>query len=204
VTRVKICGITNAEDARLAAELGAFAVGFIFWPGSPRCVSAAAARLIVDVLPAAVEKVGVFVDQPVEAVHAIARDAGLTSLQLHGVENAMEYQNGTRRVMNAVAIRGEEDAESAAALPESVLPLLDAHDPVKRGGTGRTIDWTVAARVAAVRPVVLSGGLHAGNVADALRAVRPYAIDLSSGVEHAPGKKDPVKLRALFDVVRNL
>ena len=202
-TRIKICGVTSAEDARLAADLGAFAVGMIFWPRSPRHVSVEIASAIVAALPAGVESVGVFVDQAADEVRQVAQAVGLTTLQLHGSENVHDYDEG-RRLIKAVAIRDADDVEHASALPSSVLVLLDAHDPVKRGGTGQTIDWTLAARVAAVRPVVLSGGLHAGNVVDAIRAVRPYAVDVSSGVEHAPGRKDPARLRTLFAAVREL
>jgi len=202
MTQVKICGITNVDDALLAADLGAFAIGMIFWPGSPRHVTASRARSIVEALPAGVEAVGVFVDQPAGDVAQIARDARLGRVQLHGNENVSEYEIDNLALLKAVALRDSRSAADAMELPESVLVLLDAHDPVKRGGTGRTIDWTLAARVAAARAVVLSGGLHAGNVAEAIRSVHPYAIDVSSGVEQSPGRKDPAKLRALFAAVR--
>ena len=202
MTAIKICGITNVEDALLAAELGAFAVGMIFWQESPRHVTASRARSIVDALPSGVEAVGVFVDQPVGDVMRIARDADLDRVQLHGNENVGEYATDAPNLIKAVALRDSQSAEQAIALPESVLVLLDAHDPVKRGGTGRTIDWTLAARVARARKAVLSGGLHAGNVRDAIDCVHPYAIDVSSGVEQSPGRKDPAKLRALFAAVR--
>lgn len=207
MTRVKICGVTRPEDARLAVQLGAFAVGMIFWPGSPRCIDADIARTIVDVLPNDVEAVGVFVDQSAADVLEIARAAGLSAVQLHGeedVENVDDYQVEGCMVMKAVALGDASDVERATALPASILPVLDAYDPVRRGGTGRPIDWALAARVGANRPVVLSGGLHAGNVVEAVRIVRPYAIDVSSGVEQAPGRKDPAKLRALFAAVREL
>ena len=200
---IKICGITNPDDARLAAELGAFAIGMVFWPRSPRRITVDAAREIVDALSASVQKVGVFVDQPAEEVHEVADQVGLTVVQLHGHEDAREYEREPGpRVMKAVALDTAEDADRAMALPGTVLALLDAHDPVKRGGTGRTIDWSLAARVSAARRVVLSGGLHAGNVREAIGVVHPFAIDVSSGVEQAPGRKDPEKLRALFAAVR--
>ncbi len=202
MTRVKICGITNVEDALLAVELGAFAVGMVFWPGSPRHISASIARTIVDALPEHVETVGVFVNQPVDDVNRVAAQARLAAVQLHGDEDAAEYARVPCKVLRAVPLNDAASADAAMNLPESVVVLLDAHDPVKRGGTGRTIDWALAARVAAARPTVLSGGLHAGNVADAIALVRPYAIDVSSGVEQTPGRKDPEKLRALFAAVR--
>jgi phosphoribosylanthranilate isomerase len=202
VTRVKICGVTTAEDARLAAELGAFAIGMVFWARSPRHVSVAAACEIVAALPPGVEAVGVFVDEAPAEVRRIVHEVGLTGVQLHGSEDPAEYAIESRTLIKAVPLRGAEDAATAVKLPASVVALLDAHDPVNRGGTGRTVDWTLAARVATQRPVVLSGGLAAANVAAAIRLVRPYAVDVSSGVEHAPGRKDPVKLRAFFAAVR--
>ena len=198
--RVKVCGITRPEDAVLAAELGASAIGLVFWPSSPRCVTREQAREIVSALPAFVSTVGVFVNQGAEA-RAVAQDLRLSAVQLHGDENVDDYRGVPCHVIKALAVDGESAREAAASLPAGVTVLLDAHDPVKRGGTGRVIDWTVASDIARGRRVVLSGGLHAGNVAEAIAAVRPYAIDVSSGVESAPGQKDPAKLRALFDAL---
>jgi phosphoribosylanthranilate isomerase len=123
-------------------------------------------------------------------------------VQLHGCENVGDYATADLPLVKAVALRDQDSANDALALPSSVLVLLDAHDPVKRGGTGRTIDWTLAARVAAAREIVLSGGLHADNVRDAIDSVHPFAVDVSSGVEQSPGRKDPAKLRAFFAAVR--
>lgn len=196
--RVKICGIRRPEDARLAAELGASAIGFIFWPESPRYIEPLAARRIVEQLPPFVTPVGVFVNAPRNAVLAAVRLARLGAAQLHGDERVEEYVRLPVRVIKAIALRDADDGEAALAVPASVTVLLDFFDPQKRGGTGQAIDWDVAARVARERPVVLSGGLHAGNVAAAIAAVSPSGIDVSSGVEEAPGRKDPAKLRALF------
>jgi phosphoribosylanthranilate isomerase len=198
MTRVKICGIRRHEDARLAADLGASAIGFIFWPESPRYIEPLAARRIVEELPPFVTPVGVFVNAPSDAVLAAARLARLGVVQLHGDEPAEEYAALPLRVIKAIALRTAADCEAALAVPASATVLLDAFDPQKRGGTGQPIDWNAAARVARERPVVLSGGLHAGNVAAAIAAVSPCGIDVSSGVEEAPGRKDPAKLRALF------
>ena len=195
--RVKICGVTTPGDAVLAAELGASAIGLVFWPGSPRCVDAAQARAIVAALPPFVSAVGVFVDQ-VDASAQLARDLGLSAVQLHGDEPAAAYRDFPVRVIKAVTVRDASAREEAAAVPAGATVLLDAHDRVKRGGTGRVIDWSIAAQIARQRPVILSGGLSADNAADAIAAVHPYAIDVSSGVESAPGRKDPAKLRALF------
>lgn len=197
MTRVKICGITTPADAALAAELGASAIGLVFWPGSPRCVDAARAREIVTALPPFVSAVGVFVNQ-IEDAAQMARDLGLSAVQFHGDEHASAYREFPFRVIKAVTVRDASAREEAAAVPAGATVLLDAHDRVKRGGTGRAIDWSIAAMIARERPVILSGGLSAENAADAVATVNPYAIDVSSGVESAPGRKDPAKLRALF------
>ncbi len=199
MTRVKICGVTRAEDARLAAELGAAAVGFIFWPASPRCIDPAAAAEIATSLPPLVTTVGVFVDQPIDDVLRIARQARLSAIQLHGSESMAYAQRVLQPVIKVVAVGADFVPESSRRARGEVTILMDAHDPVRRGGTGRTIDWSAAAAVAARRPVFLSGGLNPSNVAEAIARVRPYAVDVSSGVESAPGIKDAARLRALFE-----
>lgn len=198
---VKICGIRRIEDALLAAELGASAIGFVFWPGSPRFVDPYRARQIVRALPPFVVPIGVFVDQPMEHVAGVAGLLNLAAVQLHGAEPVEAYERFPCRVIKAVPVADGFDPSAVDALPAHVTVLLDAHDPVRRGGTGRVIDWSVAAHVARSRRTVLSGGLNAQNVRAALDAVQPYAIDVSSGVESAPGVKDPVKLREMFSVI---
>lgn len=201
--RVKICGITTPDDAVLAAELGAAAIGLVFWPGSPRRVDEARALDVVRSLPRGVTAVGVFVDQPIDDVRRIADATGLGAVQLHGSEPA-EYALGLMQpVIKAVAVGDGFEPRAVDEWPSGITVLLDAHDPVRRGGTGRTIDWSRAAAAAARRPVFLSGGLTPANVAAAIRQVRPYGIDLSSGVETTPGVKDPAKLRALFDAIES-
>jgi phosphoribosylanthranilate isomerase len=198
--RVKICGITTPEDARLAADLGASAIGIVMWPHSPRYVDPARARAIVDALPPFVTAVGVFVDQG-DALR-IADKAGIMTIQFHGDEPAIAYESFRRPVIKAIAVRDRAAVAAAEEVPGQAAVLLDAHDPDKRGGTGKRIDWTIAAEIAALRPVILSGGLNAQNVIEAIEAVRPAAIDVSSGVESSPGRKDPAKLRELFGVLR--
>jgi len=199
--RVKICGITRGEDALLAAQLGASAIGFIFWPRSARFIEPEAAREIVTALPSNVVPVGVFVNQPAMEVRAIASRVRLAAIQLHGHES-VEYAGSLMEpVIKAVPVTEVFEVEALDAFPESITVLLDAHDPVRRGGTGRTIDWTLAAQAAARRPVILSGGLNPENIRAAVTAVRPYGIDLSSGVESSPGVKNPASLRALFEAL---
>jgi phosphoribosylanthranilate isomerase len=202
VIAVKICGITTPEDAALAAELGASAIGLVFWPKSPRAVDVARARAIVAALPPSIPAVGVFVNQQAEA-RRVAEHVGLAAVQFHGDESVESYRDFPIRVIKAVAVAGDRAIEAAHAVPHGADVLLDAHDPVRRGGTGRTIDWSVAAEIARHRTVILSGGLNPENVVEAIAAVRPAAIDVSSGVEATPGRKDPAKLRALFDVLRD-
>jgi phosphoribosylanthranilate isomerase len=197
--RVKICGIRRVDDALLAAELGASALGFVFWPSSPRFLDPYRARPIAAALPPFVTTVGVFVDQPEAYVSGVMRLLNLGAVQLHGQEPPESYAHGTDRVIKTVAVtEGRDCMPAVEAVPARAMVLLDAHDPVKRGGTGRTIDWRQAAAAAKVRPIILSGGLNADNVRDAVDSVRPYAVDVSSGVESSPGVKDSGKLRALF------
>ena len=204
MTAVKICGITTPDDADVAARLGAAAIGMLFWPKSPRCIDVQRAREIAAAVPPFVTTVGVFVDQPADEVASIADAVGLGAIQLHGREESDAYARTRRRVIKAVAVRDETAEAESDAVPPYATVLLDAHDSVKRGGTGRTIDWKVAAAIAQRRPIILSGGLNAENVVEAVRAVAPYAVDVSSGVESAPGRKDAAKLRAFFAALRNL
>ena len=195
---VKICGITRAEDAQAAVELGADAIGFVFWPGSPRFVDPERAREIIRTLPAGVMAVGVFVNQPAPDVNAIAARAGLTAVQMHGDETASYIADLTRPVIKAV-VAGKDAASSD--WPERVTLLVDAHDPIRRGGTGSRADWSAAAQLARTRRVLLAGGLTPENVAEAIAEVQPFGIDVSSGVELAPGVKDHQRLAALFMAV---
>jgi phosphoribosylanthranilate isomerase len=207
VIQVKICGITRPQDAALAVELGARAIGLVFWPRSPRVVDRERAREIVSILPSGVDAVGVFVNQTGQVLE-IAHEVGLRAIQLHGDESPDSYRMLTTdaagvSVIKAVAVDDESAIRQALDVPQSARVLLDAHDAVSRGGTGRTIDWSLAAAIALRRPVILSGGLNAANVLEAIEAVRPAAIDVSSGVESSPGVKDADKLRSLFDTLHS-
>jgi phosphoribosylanthranilate isomerase len=201
--RVKICGLTRLEDALAAADLGAWAAGFVFWPQSPRSISPEAARRIVEQLPAAVTPVGVFVDQDREYVEQVIVTVGLGAVQLHGRESRAEARALSRPVIKAIPVTAAGPALPVDGWGEALL-LLDAHDPVRRGGTGRTIDWAAAARLARRHRTVLAGGLSPENVFDAVTCVQPYAIDVSSGVESSPGVKDHGRMRALFAAVAGM
>ena len=200
MAQVKVCGMTRAADARLACELGAAAVGFVFWDRSPRRIDPRVAAEIVETLPAATLAVGVFVNAPVERMCALVDRVGLGAVQLHGDETEEQVRRlpAGIRLIKAAAVRSPADVETALRLPDRFTVLLDAHDAVRRGGTGRTIDWTLAAKVASRRRTFLAGGLGADNVAQAIAAVRPYAVDASSRLEAAPGIKDPARLRAFL------
>jgi len=199
--RVKVCGLTRAEDVEAAVALGADALGFVLWPRSPRYVPLPAVSALADDLPAFLTRVGVFVDASPDEVARAVREARLDAVQLHGAESAADYGRVGARVIKAVTLDGSDDVERAAGLPAGVTVLVDATAPVERGGTGRRADWSHAARLARRRPIVLAGGLSASNVAAAIREVRPVAVDVSSGVEEAPGRKDHERLRAFFAAV---
>lgn len=199
MTRIKICGIRRPEDARAAAEAGASAVGMVFWPGSPRAVDPAGARAIVAALPVGVPAIGVFVNQTADEINAAIEAAGLFAVQLHGDESVALIERIRRPVIRAVTL---DALDVIDVLPAQVTVLLDAIDPAKRGGTGRTIDWAAAAAVARRRPIVLAGGLTSSNVEQAIAEVRPYAVDVSSGVETAPGIKDHARIGAFIAAVR--
>ncbi len=199
VTRVKICGITRAEDAMLAVDLGAAAVGFVFWSQSPRFVEPSRAREIVRSLPPFVTPVGVFVDQPAGHVKDVVSVVGLGAVQLHGNEDLGYARALGRRVIKAASV--EYALARADFWPADVTLLLDAVDAEHRGGTGQVVDWAGAGTLAARRRVILAGGLRPENVAEAIRQVRPFAVDVSSGVETSPGIKDADGLRRLFAAV---
>src|SRR5437773_1950518 len=165
---VKICGITRMEDAEAAVVAGAGAIGFVFWPESPRFIDVHRARSIVSSLPPFVTPVGVFVNQPIEYVTEVAHQVQLGAVQLHGDENPSYAGGLTRPVIKAVSLDATAASSEVDQWPERITLLLDVHDPVHRGGTGRTIDWSAAALVASQRRAILAGGLTPENAADAI------------------------------------
>jgi phosphoribosylanthranilate isomerase len=199
---VKICGITNLADGQAAAEAGADALGFVFCEQSPRWVSIeAAARIIRDVQPFVI-KVGVFVNAPEDLVARAARECSLNLLQFHGDESPEYCLQFGLMSMKAFRIR---DAASLEAVPayHTDAWLLDAYNPTKAGGTGETFNWDLALQARRWgRPIFLAGGLTPENVTEAVRQARPYAVDVSSGVEAAPGRKDHAKVRAFIQAAK--
>lgn len=194
---VKVCGLTRGEDARLAWDLGAAALGFVFHPASPRAMTALQVAHIRRDLPEGAICVGVFVDWEPERINDAAAEAGLAAVQLHGRETPETCAAVRLPVLKAIRAEESGDQDRLAAFQAAAL-LLDASHPERLGGTGRTADWTLARRLATRFRLVLAGGLGPGNAQAAWEAVRPAGLDLSSGVELAPGRKDPAKLRALF------
>ena len=200
---VKICGITSIEDAEAAVEAGASSLGFVFWPKSPRFIDPERARAIVSCLPPFVVPVGVFVNQPAAHVKGVAALVRLGAVQLHGDEDLLYVAGMDYPVIKAVSIESGDETDRIDIWPRRTMLLLDVHDPVSRGGTGRTIDWSVAAPIAARRRTLLAGGLTPDNVAQAVERVQPYGIDVSSGVERSPGVKDHARIRALFEALND-
>jgi phosphoribosylanthranilate isomerase len=207
VTRVKICGITRAEDAELAVSLGAWALGFILWPQSKRAADPAVAAGIARSLQRRpVELVGVFVNQPLDEIERYADALGLTYVQLHGDEGpafcAAVAQRTGLKVVKSARIRHAADLRDLERF-HTDLHLLDTAVPGLRGGSGRTWDWSLLAGRRAKTPFLLSGGLTAENVGDGIAAVHPWGVDVASGTEASPGVKDPERLEAFFAAVRD-
>lgn len=206
MTRVKVCGITNLDDALAALEAGADMLGFNFYTRSPRYISPIEARGIIERLPEGISSVGVFVNELTPAeVERIAREAGLSTIQLHGDETP-EYCRSLRGLTTIKALRvgADYNVESAVAYQTDAV-LLDAYVQGERGGTGHTFDWSLATLTRERVPrLFLAGGLNPGNVAAAVAAVRPYAVDVCSGVETAPGRKSPGLLRRFAEQVKSV
>jgi len=202
-TRVKICGITRVEDALAAARLGAHAIGLVFYAGSPRAVTPAQARIIIDALPPLVVPVGLFVNADAQTVRETVAVAPVQLLQFHGDETPEFCGGFPLPYLRAVRVRAETDLlQYAREFSAAKGLLLDAWVEGARGGTGAVFDWSLLPRDLPV-PVVLSGGLNADNVEQAVRRVRPWAVDVSSGVESARGIKDVRKMEAFMTGVRN-
>ena len=206
--KVKICGLTRPEDAALAAKLGAWALGVIFAPESPRRVSVERAAEVLAAAPAGVERIGVFVNADAVDIAAAVEACGLTAVQLHGDESPEECQEIQRRsgvsVIKALAVSGPESLERVVQFDTDYI-LLDTYHPERRGGTGEVFDWSLPAALdEGFRSgrLILAGGLNPENILAAIEAAAPFAVDVSSGIETAPGIKDNQQLRLLFENIR--
>lgn len=200
--RIKICGITNVEDALHAVEAGADALGFVFYAKSPRCVTPNQAQRIVAVLPPFVTTVGLFVNESIPHIRRVMAAARLDVVQLHGDEQAQDCLIEPLRVIKALRVKDSGSLQGADKYQVSAL-LLDAWSDEAYGGTGEQFDWQLVKRLTANRPLILAGGLSPDNVAAAVREVQPYAVDVSSGVEAEPGRKDHQKVTEFIRQVRN-
>ncbi len=199
--KIKICGITNLEDALHAAGLGADMLGFVFWERSPRSIMPEAAASIIEKLPPDIMTVGVFVDEPAARVNEIVETAGLTIAQLHGVESAEYCESMNGRYIKALRVK---DAASLCCLSgyHAEAILLDTFVKGQPGGTGASFDWSLLTDMEYDGDIILAGGLTSDNIEEALGHYLPYGVDISSGVEAAPGKKDPEKVRKFIEKVR--
>jgi phosphoribosylanthranilate isomerase len=215
MTWVKICGMTNLEDALTAVEAGADAVGFVFYEKSPRNVSVDTAREVVERLPGGVEKVGVFVNENEDSICAVADEAGLTAVQMHGDDedpraaDLVVVHRPTLKVFPAISMNHVDPLEWTSMWDPDVVHafLVDSGTSSKLGGTGEAFDWRASAptleEIRRFGRVVLAGGLAPVNVARAIGILKPWGVDVASGVEARPGKKDPEKVRAFVKAVRD-
>lgn len=206
-TRVKICGLTRLEDAVLAADLGADAVGLVFYPSSKRALSVSNAVEIRKVLPALVSAIGLFVNPTEAEVESVLKQIHLDCLQFHGEETPQFCNSFGLPYMKAIRVReGMDLLSEISRFTTSSAILLDSYDKQSAGGTGTRFDWSVAAQAVQVsgHRIVLAGGLDSSNVAAAIRQVNPYAVDVSTGVESAPGHKCPDRLQAFFNEVKSV
>jgi phosphoribosylanthranilate isomerase len=205
VTKIKFCGITELDDAERAVAMDAWAIGLIFWPQSPRRCDPNAAAEIAAAVKRRVEVAGVFVNATLDHVAEMADGVGLTMLQLHGDEGPVYCAEAARRtgckIIKAVRVRSGADVQAQSSF-HTDYHLLDSYTPSVPGGSGETFAWELARAHRGKIPVILSGGLNPDNVGDAIATVRPFAVDVASGVERAPGKKDPEKLEAFAAAVR--
>ena len=199
--RIKICGITRYEDARIAANLGVDALGFIFHPASPRYVHPSAVREIVRQLPPFVSRVGIFVNASESAMSETAQVAGLDTIQLHGDESPACAERLPLPVIKAFSIRSDSDLSILDTYRVAGY-LLDTWDESVRGGSGKTFDWGIAEKAARSYTTILAGGLGPTNIREALDAVNPYGVDVNSGVEISPGVKNPAKMKDVISLVK--
>jgi phosphoribosylanthranilate isomerase len=205
MVRIKICGITNLEDALLAADLGADALGFIFYPKSPRYVAPEAAKEIIAHLPSFVTSVGVFVDEEMAAVSELAEQVGLDWIQVHGQESPGDCRSLGRRAIKGFRIKDASSLMELEPFQGAVQAfLLDNYKKGQVGGTGETFDWRLAREAKKHGQIILAGGLTSENVAQAIQVAQPQAVDSASGTETLPGKKDPEKLKAFFKAIRTV
>jgi phosphoribosylanthranilate isomerase len=202
VIKIKICGMTNIDDALLAVDLGADALGFIFYKESKRYIRPERAHEIILKLPPFVTKVGVFVNQGLDEIKNIKEEAGFDIFQLHGDESPDFCKRLGREVIKTIRVREDIDPKGIESYHVQAI-LFDTYSAKGYGGTGKSFSWEILENLNASKRIILSGGLSPGNVAEAIRIVNPYGVDISSGVEDYPGKKNPEKLKKFIEAARN-
>ena len=201
MARIKICGITNVEDALAAVEAGADALGFVFYEKSLRCINPVKAAEIISRLPPFIQTVGLFVDEDAEKINWTADYCGLDLVQLHGDESPEDCLEVNRRVIKAFRVQNIVSIDPLNTYQVAGY-LLDAWSPDAYGGTGRTFNWELAEAARKFGPIILAGGLSPDNIAEAITSVNPYGVDVSSGVESAPGKKDAALIKKFIRIVK--
>jgi len=204
MAEIKICGITNIEDASFAAECGVDALGFNFYSKSPRYVTPESAKGIIERIPDGITKVGVFVNHDALEVKKTVEFCGLDLVQLHGDESS-EYccQFPSALLIKAFSPRGKGDLRELCSYPVRAI-LVDAYDPLRYGGTGKRSDWRIAVKVKETHLLIIAGGLNTVNIREAIEIVSPHAVDINSGAESSPGRKDPEKVRKIVEIVRRI
>lgn len=202
MTEIKICGITNLDDASFAAECGVDALGFNFFSKSPRYVAPERAKEIIERIPESITKVGVFVNHDTLEVKKIVGFCGLDLVQLHGDESSEYCRQFPRSLLiKAFSPRREADLQKVRTYPVRAI-LVDAYDPLRYGGTGKRSDWGIAVKVKKTHLLIIAGGLSADDIQEVIEIVSPHAVDINSGVESSPGRKDPEKVRKIVEIVR--
>ncbi len=203
MVKVKICGITNLEDALYAAECGADALGFIFYPKSPRFIEKTKAKEIISKLPPFITTVGVFVNESMENIVNTIHECNINIVQLHGDETPDYCSKVPMKAIKAIRVKDEDSLKQIAEYKTSTF-LLDTYSENSYGGTGKIFNWNLAIKAKGYGRIILSGGLTPDNVNEAIERVKPYGVDVSSGVEEREGKKDKIKVREFIKRVRSL
>jgi len=201
-TKIKICGITNMEDAQAAADFGADALGFIFYKQSKRYIDPEVAKRIISALPPFLTTVGVFVNQDLDEICEIKEMTGIQVAQLHGDEGSEFASLLPLEVIKAVRVKDKSDLDRVAQYSAQAI-LFDTYSDIEYGGTGKSFDWGILNGMSSTKKIILSGGLNPENVLEAIKIVKPYAVDVSSGVEIAPGKKDHKKIKKFIEAIKN-
>jgi phosphoribosylanthranilate isomerase len=200
--KIKICGITNMKDARAASDSGADALGFIFYKDSKRYVAPETAKDIISGLPPFIAKVGVFVNSDLDEILAIKDKTGINVAQLHGDETPEFCMSVPFKVIKVIRIHDKSDIDQLAQYSDQDI-LFDTYSNIEYGGTGESFNWEILKDLSLSKHIILSGGLNPDNVLDAVKVVRPYAVDVSSGVESEPGKKDHKKIKKFIEAIKN-